>query len=235
MQKDNRMADEVRPLVPERSDIPFEKDIRTRMEHMWRYRFASKRFRGKVLDVGCGTGYGSRFLHDLGNEVSSIDVSEDAIGHARKNYAGPEYIKSSAENIPFPDEIFDAITAFEVIEHVPDPYKALLEMHRVLKSGGSLFISTPNPRNLRNIMKYILFGIPYPDRIDMTNPYHLKEFYYDEFMKVLKDSGFIVKAKYGQTVPKIPVFYSINLDFGRFLPRFAWTVVVHAVKGERRG
>lgn len=227
------MTDETNPPVAERSDIPFEKDIRTKMEHMWRYKFAAKRFKGKVLDIGCGTGYGSRFLYDLGNEVSSIDVSEAAINHARKKYAGPEYIKSSAENIPFPDEAFDAIMAFEVIEHVPDPYKALSEMRRVLKTGGSLFISTPNPRNLRNIIKHILLGMHYPDKVDPTNAYHLKEFYYDKFLKVLKDGGFVVKSKYGQTIPMIPVCYRLNLDLGRFLPRFAWTVVVHAVKREK--
>lgn len=224
------MDSDNRPPVPERSDIPFEKDTRTKAEHLWRYRFASKRFKGRVLDIGCGTGYGSRFLYDVGNKVSSIDVSEKAIDYAGKNYAGPEYIKSSAENIPFSDGIFDAITAFEVIEHVPDPHKALSEICRVLKDGGSLFISTPNPRNLRNIVKHVLFGIPYPDKVDPTNSYHLKEFYYDEFLKVLKENGFAVRSKYGQTIPGIPVWYRLNLDPGRFLPRLAWTVVVHAVK-----
>jgi ubiquinone/menaquinone biosynthesis C-methylase UbiE len=214
----------------ERADIYREKNVRWREEHLQRYKYASKRVQGKVLDVGCGTGYGSRILHDANNNVYGIDVSQSAIDYARSNYPGPEYICCSAEKLPFEDGYFDAITAFEVIEHVSNPYDTLSEIHRVLKRGGSLFISTPNPRHLVNVARHSLLGRPYPEKVDMSNVYHKKEFHYAEFINLLRREGFKVKSKYGQTIPYVPTLYGTPFDLGRLFPKYAWTVVVHCIK-----
>lgn len=221
-----------RVILGERVDIKFEKDIRTKYEHLWRYRFALKRAKGKILDIGCGTGYGSGLLHDAGNDVYSIDVSRKAITYAEKSYPGPHYFCCNGEKLSFANESFDAVTAFEVIEHMPDPHKVLSEIYRILKRGGNLFISTPNPRFLGKILKHVIFGKPYPEKLDPSNIYHIKEFCYEEFLKLLQMNGFRARSKYGQTIPRLPTFYRINFDLGRFFPRYAWTVVVHAVKGE---
>jgi ubiquinone/menaquinone biosynthesis C-methylase UbiE len=214
----------------ERADIPLEKDVRSREEHLQRYRYALKRVQGRVLDVGCGTGYGSRILHDANNKVRGIDVSQNAINYAESNYPGPEYICCSAEKLPFEDGYFDAVTAFEVIEHVSNPYDTLSEIYRVLKRGGSLFISTPNPRHLVNVAKHLLLGKPYPEKVNMNNVYHKKEFHYAEFMDLLTKKGFKIKSKYGQTIPGIPTLYGTPFDLGRFFPKYASTVVFHCIK-----
>jgi ubiquinone/menaquinone biosynthesis C-methylase UbiE len=225
----------------ERADIPLEKGVRSREEHLQRYYYASKGIQGRVLDIGCGTGYGSRILHDGNNNVCGIDVSQNAIHYAKKNYPGPKYICCSAEKLPFEDNYFDAVTAFEAIEHVQNPGKVLEETYRVLKKNGYLFISTPNPRHFGNVLKHVLLGKPYPEKVNMNNIYHIKEFYYDEFLKFLKEGKFKIISQYGQTLPilpwkieallgKFPLIYKIPILLGYFIPKYAWTIVVHAKK-----
>src|SRR5437660_2140232 len=89
---------------------------------------------GVTLDVGCG----------------SRPYEKTFFGNASK-YVGTDYLSdrsrpdviSSALQIPFADCAFDTIVSTEVLEHVPDPLRALREMRRVLKPGGYLILSTP--------------------------------------------------------------------------------------------
>jgi len=229
-------------------EFPFERDDMLNpqntsrsavFEHLQRYKYAAKKCKGKILDLGCGTGYGSKILFDKGSEVYAIDNSKEAIGYAKKNYSGPKYHCNSAEQLPFEDNFFDAVCAFEVIEHIKDPEAVLNEAHRVLKRNGDLFISTPNPRHLRNVILHILFRRPYPKKSDPNNIYHLKEFYYDEFIGFLQNNKFKIIDKFGQTLPifpglrildKFPFFYKIPVLLGHFFPKYSITVVVHAKK-----
>ena len=218
-------------VVPgERTDIALEKDVRTRKEHLRRYHYAAKKVRGSVLDIGCGLGYGSKMLHDKGISVYGIDISPNAIDYAKEHYPGPVYACCPAENLPFEAKYFDSVVAFEVLEHVSNPSQMLTEVHRVLKEQGSLFVSTPNPRHLLNIAKHLAFNRPYPEKIDMNNIYHIKEFHYDEFVSCLWLAGFKVKSIWGQTIPGIPTMYGSPFDLGKYFPRYAWTVVAHCIK-----
>lgn len=206
-------------------------------EHLQRYRYAAKKSQGRILDLGCGTGYGSKILLEKESEVYGIDNSQEAIDYAEKNYPGPKYICCSVEKLPFEDNFFDAICAFEIIEHVQNSEKALEEVCRVLKKNGELFISTPNPRNLKNALKHVLLGKPYPKKKDMNNIYHIKEFYYDEFLNFLKKRGFKILSQYGQNLPifprliaNLPFFLKIPILLGYFFPKYAGTIVIHAKK-----
>lgn len=117
-------------------------------EHIARYLFAAQIVRGKrVLDVGCGVGYGAQLLARRGaSSVTAFDISEQAIQHARRFYPHPnlEYFVSSAEAFSLTDR-FDIITCFELIEHLHDQHGAIELIASLLKPDGVLFISTPRP------------------------------------------------------------------------------------------
>jgi len=229
----------------ERDDMlhPQKSGRRGVYEHLQRYRLAAKQIGSgkKVLDLGCGTGYGSFMLYDHGNEVTGTDISSDAIAYAQKKYSGPHYICCPAENIVAGNDYYDAVTSFEVIEHVQEAKKVLKEICRVLKSGGDLFISTPNPRHFSNAVKHFLLGRPYPEKVVAGNIYHIKEFYYDELLDLLKKENLEIISGYGQTLTvlpvkveallgKFPLLYKMPILLGYTTPKYAWTVVVHARK-----
>jgi SAM-dependent methyltransferase len=147
-------------------------------EHVARYAFARKYAQGKrVLDAGCGTGYGSAELAQSAAEVTGVDIAADAIEYATANYPIPglRFVESSCMSVPFPPESFDLLVAFEVIEHLAD-YRAFLdECARVLMREGLLIISSPNKRY-------------YGETRAATgpNPYHDHEFEAAEFVRELE-------------------------------------------------
>lgn len=146
-------------------------------EHLARYAFAQRYAAGKrVLDCGCGTGYGAAELARDARHVTGIDIAAEAIDYARLNYARPNtrYITASAADLPFADASFDLITAFELIEHLCDFRRLLAECRRVLAPGGLLIASTPNKRYYAE------------SRAEAgPNPYHQHEFEAEEFRSEL--------------------------------------------------
>ena len=142
-------------------------------EHLARYAFARTYARGKrVLDVGCGTGYGCAELAGSAARVTGLDSAQDSIAYCQEHYQLPSvrFVVSSGAAMPFNANSFDLIVAFEVIEHVPD-YRAFLdECARVLSHQGLFIVSSPNKRY-------------YAESRSQTgpNPYHEHEFEDQEF------------------------------------------------------
>lgn len=96
-----------------------------------------------VLDIGCGTGRYTVHSKRAGNTVIGSELVYSAAVGARRR--GLDVIVGDSETtFPFPDEVFDRAQCIEVIEHLMDPVSTLREINRVLKTGGELFISTPN-------------------------------------------------------------------------------------------
>lgn len=118
-------------------------------EHLARYAFARRYVESKrVLDAGCGTGYGSAELLLCAAQVVGIDVAADAIEYARASYplANLRFVEASCTSIPFPAESFDVLVGFEVIEHLADYRGFLDECARVLTREGLFIVSSPNKR-----------------------------------------------------------------------------------------
>jgi 2-polyprenyl-3-methyl-5-hydroxy-6-metoxy-1,4-benzoquinol methylase len=98
----------------------------------------------RVLDVGCGEGRFAAALASAGASVVGIDVAEEPLRRARERHPELELHRvAEAEVWPFAESSFDLVWAGEVIEHVADTDAWLSELRRVLRSGGTLLLSTP--------------------------------------------------------------------------------------------
>lgn len=101
-----------------------------------------------VLDIACGSGYGTQIMALSAAKVYGVDNSQAAIEYAKNNFAGRniDYLVGNCENIPLRDASVDIIVSFETIEHLENPAIFLKEIKRVLKPNGKLIISTPNDK-----------------------------------------------------------------------------------------
>jgi len=132
-------------IIP--SDITSLKEYVNFLLHIFSYKHVLSLIphNSKILDLGCGEGYGTLLLSHHARSVVGIDVDESIINHARQKYRGKvEILAYDGKKIPFEDETFDAVVSSQVIEHVEDVVQFLFEAKRVLKIGGALFVSTPN-------------------------------------------------------------------------------------------
>ena len=96
--------------------------------------------RGRLLDIGCADGYFLELARADGWEVMGVEISEEMAAKASGRLNIP--IVTSVDRLP-PVE-FDAITMWEVLEHLPDPVAELQRLARRLRPGGFLMLSTPN-------------------------------------------------------------------------------------------
>lgn len=98
---------------------------------------------GRVLDVGCLDGTIGALFMEMGNDVYGVDASEPAIAKALER--GIKAVRGNVEErFPFDNEMFDAVFAGEIVEHIFDIDMMLSEIHRVLKPNGILVVTTPN-------------------------------------------------------------------------------------------
>jgi len=144
--------------------------------HLRFYQFASQFVSGKdVLDCGCGTGYGTALFAESGAKSAlGIDFSEDAITFAtsrfvRKNLS---YRVMDAQRLTVPDVAFDFVFSSENLEHLPHAESNIAEIKRILRPDGMLVLGTPNKE------------MSSPGR-EPTNPYHVREFYFEELQEIL--------------------------------------------------
>ena len=95
----------------------------------------------KILNVGCGPGRSSQYLSEFGNVVS-VEYDKYCCEFASEK-TGLEIIHGSITELPFEDQSFDLVCAFDVIEHVENDQLAVSEMKRVVKKEGIIFITVP--------------------------------------------------------------------------------------------
>ena len=165
------------------------------IEHWHRYHFAARWAAGKrVLDVACGEGYGSALLARHAARVTGVDISEEAVAHARKAYealGNVEFACAPCTRLPLDDASIDLAVSFETIEHIAEQAEFLDELARVLAPGGVLVLSCPNK-------------LEYSDKRGFANEFHVKELYREE-LEALLAARFPVAEWYGQR----PTFFSL--------------------------
>lgn len=107
-----------------------------------------------VLEVGCGTGLLLRRIADFARTARGVDLSPGMLEKARAR--GLDVTVGSATDLPFPDASFDVACAFKVLPHVRELERAIAEMVRVVRPGGTILAELYNPVSLRGFVKRFL-------------------------------------------------------------------------------
>jgi 2-polyprenyl-3-methyl-5-hydroxy-6-metoxy-1,4-benzoquinol methylase len=103
--------------------------------------------KGKLLDIGCAFGYFLMQAREKGWDIHGLERSSYAVDYAKKSF-GLDIQLGTLEKNSYPDNFFQAVTLFDVIEHVSSPTEALRQIHRILAPGGLLVMTTPNESGL---------------------------------------------------------------------------------------
>jgi ubiquinone/menaquinone biosynthesis C-methylase UbiE len=171
-------------------------------EHIHRYLLCHSLIQNKnVLDIACGEGYGSAYLATQAISVVGVDISTEAIDHARNQYNHVQNLNfqiGSCDEIPQEDSSIDVVISFETIEHHNKHEEMMLEVKRVLKSDGILILSSPNKNFFQKIPNH-------------NNPFHIKELNYMELIELLK-KHFNHVLLYGQRMITTSLIAPIKSD-----------------------
>jgi 2-polyprenyl-3-methyl-5-hydroxy-6-metoxy-1,4-benzoquinol methylase len=151
--------------------------------HIASYRFAASYCKGKrVLDLGCGSGYGAALIAEIAASVTAVDISAEAIAYANEHYRNDNIRFARIEKdepLPFADESFDVVLSFQVIEHVADTENYLREAARVLSLAGTLILITPDRAH-----RLLPGQRPW-------NRWHLKEYSPESCRRMVASSAFV--------------------------------------------
>jgi 2-polyprenyl-3-methyl-5-hydroxy-6-metoxy-1,4-benzoquinol methylase len=138
---------------------------------------------GKILDIGCGPGIFLSGAVSRGWTAYGLDLSSFAVKYANENLRLNEVKKMDVEDMDYPDNSFDAVTMFHVIEHVSDPKKLVQTCNRIIKPNGIFAVETPDISTRRAKKagadwKYLKI------------PEHVNYFSLKTLSKLLTDAGF---------------------------------------------
>ncbi len=144
------------------------------------------------LDIGCGEGYSLIEAHNRGWNVYGIDITDHRMKDARINDI--KFINSDLINSKLPSDFFDIVYLDSVLEHVHNPSEYLIEIKRILKQGGILYLGVPNEDSLFNDARkifYKLTGKNITEKIKpFQSPYHINGFNKKSLTFALINAGF---------------------------------------------
>jgi 2-polyprenyl-3-methyl-5-hydroxy-6-metoxy-1,4-benzoquinol methylase len=164
---------------------------------------------GKVLEIGCGWGRGLELLTSAADHYTGIDKNTELIAALSAEYPSSTFIAANippltgANGLSLPDNTFDYIVTFQVIEHIENDDLFIREAHRVLKPGGKLLLTTVNKT----------FSLT-------RNPWHVREYYADGLRNLIGRYFPKVDAKGVHGNGKVMTYYEQNKASVKKLTRF---------------
>ena len=195
MNKNNLIKFNGEKAIPLDRNTP--KDV---MEEHWaRYYLASQFVEGKkVLDVACGSGYGSDLLSRYADQVTGGDICENTIKYCNSKYKKDnlKYEVCDIRDMEYDDKSFDVVISYETIEHITECEKFLDKVKRILTDDGKLVISTP------------IGGA-------CGNKYHLSYFQKDSFRWLLKNyfNNVTILYQVGKSISNISISKNYEPSF----------------------
>ena len=149
--------------------------------------------KGKLLDVGCGEGLFLELASKDGWKIAGTEISPFAVTYVKKRL-GPNMLQGELIDIRFPDNKFDAITMWHVLEHTTNPLVMLKEIRRILKDDGVFILAIPN---LNNIVSQWAYRLVKGKKMHLFDPsdreLHLYHFTPEAIRLALEKTGFRVK------------------------------------------
>lgn len=151
-------------------------------------------FPKKILDSGCASGHIAHLIKEKfpDSEVFGVDIYSPAITYAKKIYPNIEFKVADAQELPFKSNLFDVVLSSEVLEHVVDPKKTLLEIKRVLNPKGYAIVEMDSGSVLFSIVWYLWKKLG-PGAVWRNS--HLTHFNSEILEKLIRNSGFKVINK----------------------------------------
>ncbi len=167
---------------------------------LYAYKAASEIAKGDIIELGSGEGYGIKMLAPLAQHYLAVDKFDTDISE----HANVEFRKQLLPSLDgIADNTFDFAITFQVIEHIQDDKTFISEIHRVLKPGGILMLTTPNrPMSLTR------------------NPWHIREYSADELASVVGKSFGKVEVKGVFGSPVVMEYHERNKASVQHITRF---------------
>ena len=157
---------------------------------------------GRLLDVGCGAGFFLDAARSRGFDVSGVDLSPVPAAHAREQL-GLDVAVGSLYRLQAASETFDAVTIFQTIEHDPDPATFCQELHRIVKPGGVVMVTTPAADGfVARVMGRRWFGY--------RNVEHVSFFSRQSLRHALESAGFEIEFLEIEHGKKLSAKYVLN-------------------------
>lgn len=152
-----------------------------------------------LLDIGCGEGFFLFNASRAGYVAKGIELSQDAAAYAKREFSLAIEARAFEER-QFPENCFDIVTLWQVLEHLPYPLAILKEVHRILKPGGLLIVSTPD-----------IEGIP--ARIFRRKWWNIRKLHINQFTTktltdILQNAGFknVSPVSYKESISLLMLF-----------------------------
>jgi len=138
-----------------------------------------------ILELGCTHGYIFSYLKEYKNK-SGVDISHAAIEHAKKINPLANFSVMDAEKLAFEDEAFQLVLCIDMIEHVKNPEACIQEAYRILKKGGYVIITTPNPESYSRKKK----GLKW---FAFQDPTHISIYEIKKWTELLEKNNFVIE------------------------------------------